>query len=73
LVAGDPNYVNRTWQSVMDAVAQIKKSNTLLRWKSAMREIPFDSIRGLKLIETQPEHFLDALSIGRVSTNGAHL
>ena len=69
LVAGDPNYVNRSWQSVMDAVAQVKKGNTLLRWKSAMKETPFDSIRGLKLIETQPEHFLDALSGGRVSTN----
>jgi hypothetical protein len=69
LVADDPNYVNRTWQSVMDAGAQINQSNPLLRWKSAMRETPFDSIRGLKLIETQPEHFLDALSTGRVSTN----
>jgi integrase len=69
LMASDPNCVNRTWQNVMDAVAQTKKGNTLLRWESAMRETPFDLIRGMKLIETQPEHFLDVLSKGRVSTN----
>ena len=69
LTAGDPNYVNRTWQSVMGAVAQTKKRNTLLRWERAMKETPFDSIRDLKLIETHPEHFLEVLSKGTVSTN----
>jgi integrase len=69
LTAGDPNYVNRTWQSVMEAVGQTKKGNTLLRWQRAMTETPFDSIRNLKLIETQAEHFLDVLSKGTVSTN----
>jgi hypothetical protein len=44
LMAGDPNYVNRTWQSVMDAMGQIKKGTTLQRWEGAMRESPFDSI-----------------------------
>jgi integrase len=69
LSAGDPNYVNRTWQSVMDAVGQLKKGDTLRRWQSAMREVPFDGIRTLKLIETHPEHFLNVLSEGTVSTN----
>jgi integrase len=53
----------------MDAVAQTKQGNTLLRWQRAMTEAPFDLIRGMKLIETQPEHFLDVLSKGTVSTN----
>ena len=69
LTAGDPNYVNRTWQSVMGAVARTKKRNTLLHWERAMRETPFDSIRDLKLIGTHPEHFLEVLSKGTVSTN----
>ena len=69
LMASDPNCVNRTWHNVMDAVAQTKRGNTLLRWERAMKETPFDLIRGMKLIETQPEHFLDALSKGTVSTN----
>ena len=34
-----------------------------------MRETPFDSMRGLRLIETQPDHFLDVLSKGTISTN----
>src|SRR5208283_1538246 len=46
LMASDPDCINRTWQDVMDAVAQTKKGNTLLRWESAMRETPFDLIRG---------------------------
>ena len=69
LTAGDPNYVNRTWQSVMGAVARTQKRNTLLHWERAMREPPFDSIRDLKLIGTHPEHFLEVLSKGTVSTN----
>jgi integrase len=69
LMASDPDCVNRTWQNVMDAVAQTKRGNTLLRWHSAMREAPFDLIRSLKLIETHSEQFLDVLSKGTVSTN----
>jgi hypothetical protein len=69
LMAGDPNYVNRTWQQVMDTVAQTKKGNTRRRWERAMREAPFDLVRDLKLIETQAEHFLNVLSNGGISTN----
>jgi integrase len=53
----------------MDAVAQTKKGDTRLRWERAMRETPFDDIRHLKLVETQPDHFLRMLSAGTVCTN----
>jgi hypothetical protein len=53
----------------MVAVVKTKKGSTHLRWTRAVKEYPFDSIRGLKLIETQAEHFLDVLSKGSVSTN----
>ncbi|HTV63812.1 MAG TPA: hypothetical protein VMH30_14720 [Verrucomicrobiae bacterium] len=57
LMASDPLCVNRTWQNVMESVAETKRANTLLRWERAMKEAPFDLIRGMKLIETQPDHF----------------
>lgn len=69
LMARDPDCVNRTWQTVMDAVAQTKRGDTRPRWERAMKQGPFDFIRRLKLIETQPDHFLAALSKGSVSTN----
>ncbi len=69
LMVSDPGSTTRTWQNVMDNVAQTKKGDTRLRWESAMRENPFDVIRHLKLIETQPDHFLRMFSIGTVSTN----
>ena len=66
---GDPGSTTRTWQQVMDAIAQTETGDTKLRWERAMRENPFDSIRHLKLIETQPDHFLQMFSTGTVCTN----
>jgi len=69
LMAGDADSATRTWQQVMDAVALTKKDGTRLRWETAMREKPFDSIRHLKVFETRPDHFLQMLAGGSVCTN----
>jgi hypothetical protein len=50
LAVGDPLLLKRTWQNVMDAAGSTKRGDTLKRWQSAMREAPFDKIRGQVLI-----------------------
>jgi integrase len=65
----DPALSARTWQNVMDGMAPLKTGPTQARWKSAMRDTAFDSIRNRKLIETTAQHFLDVLATGTVSTN----
>ena len=69
LMVSDPGSTTRTWQSVMDAVAQTKKDGTRKRWDRAMMEHPFDEIRHVKLIETRPDHFLCMFAKGTVCTN----
>jgi integrase len=69
LMVSDPGSTTRTWQSVMDAVAQTKKDGTRNRWDRAMMEHPFDEIRHVKLIETRPDHFLCMFAKGAVCTN----
>jgi uncharacterized protein RhaS with RHS repeats len=69
LMVSDPGSTTRTWQSVMDAVAQTKKDVTRKPWDRAMMEHPFDEIRHVKLIETRPDHFLCMFAKGTVCTN----
>jgi integrase len=66
---GDPALTARTWQNVMDRMADTKSGNTARRWNSAMRDVAFDLIRHQKLIETTAEHFLAVLQAGSISTN----
>jgi integrase len=65
----DPTLATRTWQNVMDAMAPLKIGPTQARWTSAMRDEAFNLLRPLKLIETTPQHFLQALDAGTISTN----
>src|SRR5579871_6483470 len=66
---GDPTLAKRTWQEVMEAMTPLKTGPTLIRWDRAIRDSAFDSLRGLKLMETNAAHFLKVLKIGTVSTN----
>jgi integrase len=65
----DPEYAKRNWQHVMDEMGRAKTGNTKKRWDVAMKDKPFDLIRGLSLINTQAEHFFEILHKGTVSTN----
>ena len=69
LKAGDEGINTRTWQTVMDEMEKTRSGETKARFKRAMGEEAFDSIRNVKLIETRGEHFLDVLEVGSVSTN----
>lgn len=69
LTVSDPLAATRNWQYVMDSMGQTKTGPTGERWQWAIKQKPFDIIRGLKLIETQPDHFLAVLKAGTVSTN----
>ena len=47
----------------------LKTGETQHRWLTAIKDMAFDSIRNLVVLETQAEHFLKVLENGSVSTN----
>lgn len=64
LTAGDPKFITRTWQEVMESLAASKTGPNQERWFKAIKDRSFDHIRNLALIETRAEHFLKALKEG---------
>ena len=66
---GDPAMATRTWQMVMEQIVTTKRGSTQVRWQSAIKDKALDALRQRRLIETQPEHFLAALAVGKVGTN----
>ena len=69
LAASDPQIATRDWQFVMDELVKLKKDQTQHRWRTAIKDKAFDSIRHLPILETRPEHFLRVLEAGKVSTS----
>lgn len=69
LAARDQEISKRTWQYVMEAIPKLKKGNTQHRWQTAIRDKAFDSIRHLRLLETNADQLLQVLERGKVSTN----
>jgi integrase len=69
LTASDQQITTRDWQLVMDEMVKLKLDETQRRWKTAIKDKAFDSLRHLPLLETRPEHFLRVLEAGKVSTN----
>jgi integrase len=69
LLAADPTLVTRTWQDVMDRIVSLKNTSTQDRWERAIRDCAFDSIRDLKVVETNDRHFFKVLDTGKTSTN----
>ncbi len=59
----------RTWQHVMDQMTPLKTGPTQERWKHAILDKAFDTIRSRKLMETTGEHFFEVLRNGGTSTN----
>ena len=47
----------------------LKRRNTQQRYRAAMRDQAFETIRSRPILETHPEHFLRVLERGTVSTN----
>ena len=69
LEAADPEQATRIWQDVMDEIVSTKSGSTKERWNRAIRDKAFDSIRGLRLTETNSDHFFGVLKVGTVATN----
>lgn len=69
LAAGDPLTRKRTWQMVMDEIVESKSGSTKKRWRTAIKDRAFDSIRQRPLLETKAEHFWAILRDSKVSTN----
>src|SRR5271154_7231852 len=53
----------------MNEIPKLKTGETQHRWLTAIKDMAFDSIRNLVVLETQAEHFLKVLENGTVSTN----
>ena len=69
LSATDPDAANRTWQNVMDEIIKDKTGSTLKRYKTALKDPAYKSLKPKTLFGTQPADFLEVLRIGTVSTN----
>src|SRR5690606_36998301 len=69
LIVGDPAVSTRTWQFVMDEIVKLKEGETERRWKVAIADKAFATLRKQTLLETRAEDFLRALERGKVSTN----
>ena len=54
LVGTDPAITKRNWQDVMDDIIKDKQGPTLRRWRTAIRDKAFNSIRHRIVIETLP-------------------
>src|ERR1051326_6869569 len=67
--AGDIPAASRTWQQVMEEIPKMKRSETQIRWLTAIKDKALDPLRKLIVLETQAEHFLKVLEAGSVSTN----
>ncbi len=65
----DPKLGTRTWQEVMEHILEKKTDETHRRWEVAIKDKNFDCIRNLRVAETRPEHFDQALADAKVSTN----
>lgn len=70
LAGADPHLSTRTWQHVMDHIVTLKRAgDTVRRWRVAIQDENFDTIRHLPVVETRPEHFLKVLADRKPSTN----
>jgi integrase len=68
-LGSDPTIASRTWQDVMEEVVKAKEGSLGHRWKTAVKDRAFDSIRRVALVDTGAEHLLKVLQHGTVSTN----
>ena len=71
LAGSDPQAATRTWQMVLDAVAESKPadSENRYRWKTFAKDEALNLIRSRPLLETTPEMLLAVINQGTVSTN----
>ena len=69
LTGTDPKMVTRTWQEVMDRIVSLKTGPTQHRWGLAIKDRALDGFRKLVVLETRPDHFLNALDGKKPSTN----
>lgn len=69
LAGADSGFGTRTWQHAMNSLIETKQGATKARWLRAAKDKAFDVIRGKVISETQPDHLLEVLCKGKVSTN----
>ena len=61
--------LSRTWDDVMHEMEQAYHGPSLKRWQRQMRSAPFQSLRKLKLLETECTHFFAVLRHPRAGSS----
>jgi integrase len=69
LAAADPEIAKRNWRSTVESLIKTKQGENAQRWERATKDKALSPLWKLPLVETRPEHFLEMLHRGSVSTN----
>ncbi|HUA39137.1 MAG TPA: tyrosine-type recombinase/integrase [Candidatus Sulfopaludibacter sp.] len=67
LSASDPEFLQRTWQTVMDQIQTHDRDSTRTRYVRGMKSSACDGIRRKTLLETTPEDFFAVLENEQMS------
>ena len=57
------------WAVPLEELAKTKTGVTHERWLRVLKDEAFNLIRELPILETRPEHLLNVMEVGTVSTN----
>lgn len=69
LCASDPHMATRDWDWVFNQAIQSKTGPTRRRWENAHKDKALATLMMKSLIATRPEHLMEAMQAGTVSTN----
>lgn len=69
LTASDPEASGRTWRNVLQSLIDAKAGPTRDRWITAGNQRALAKFLDLRLLDTRPEHILNTVRSGTVSTN----
>ena len=69
LAGTDSGYTTRTWKNALDSLIDTKQGKTQYRWITASKDKALVPLLSRTVAETQPEHLLNVLKAGTVSTN----
>ena len=69
LAGSDSGVATRIWQQAMEALVTTKRGENQIRWKTAIKDKAFDTIRDRIIVETSAERLLAVVEAGTVSTN----
>jgi integrase len=61
--------LTRTWEDVMNDMAEAYRGSTLHRWKVVIKSQPFQELRKIQLLDTERTHFMSVLQHPKAGTS----